>query len=45
MGEFVVVTFPDAAMIQQGTDAIKKLQAEDSTRGANAAPTYLLRSD
>lgn len=28
MSEFVVVTFPDAAMIRQGTDALKKLHAE-----------------
>jgi uncharacterized membrane protein len=27
MHEFVVVTFPDAAMARQGTDAIKKLHA------------------
>ena len=32
MSEFVVVTFPDAAMIRQGTDALKKLDAEGTIK-------------
>jgi uncharacterized membrane protein len=32
MHEFVVVTFPDAAMTRQGTDAIKRLHAEGSIK-------------
>jgi uncharacterized membrane protein len=32
MHAFIVVTFPDAAMIRPGTDAIKKLHAEGSIK-------------
>ena len=37
MGEFVVVTFDDSAMLHQATEALKKLQSEGSNKGYASA--------
>ena len=37
MGEFVVVTFDDSAMLHQATEALKKLHSEGSNKGYASA--------